>query len=439
MIDSRGRDTGGAGRKSIWQTGKQTVLAANDLADVGGVLAHPTEKNDPGRVVQLRPHRVEGARPGDRSRLELPADRRRRRNCSSQPHARRQELDRGLSSWTTARCATTSTIGRARRRTFLFTNRKSLEGLPLAKMHPRGDQVARRAEPGQLPDAAQGVRSRRRRPAERAAADGACRCTAAPGAATAWGFDPEHQLLANRGYAVLSVNFRGSTGFGKKFTNAGNKEWAGKMHDDLLDAVDWAVDREDRRSETRRDHGRQLRRLCHAGRPDVHARDVRLRRRHRRAVELAHAAEHDSALLGAGACRCSRTASAIRPREEGKKLLDERSPLNFVDKIKRPLLIGQGANDPRVKQAEADQIVEAMQKKKIPVTYVLFPDEGHGFARPENNLAFYAVTEAFLARAPGRHAIEPIGDDFAGSTITCPDGSGQVPGLAEALEKHEFC
>jgi dienelactone hydrolase len=121
--------------------------------------------------------------------------------------------------------------------------------------------------------------------------------------------------------------------------------------------------------------------------------------------------------------------------DEGKALLNERSPLSLVDKIERPLLIGQGANDPRVKQAESDQIVAAMQSKKIPVTYVLFPDEGHGFARPENNLAFYAVTDAFLARQLGGR-YEPIGAAFAGSTITCPEGADQVPGLAAALEKH---
>src|SRR5262249_26340138 len=91
--------------------------------------------------------------------------------------------------------------------------------------------------------------------------------------------------------------------------------------------------------------------------------------------------------------------------------------------------------DPRVKQSEADQIVSAMEKKKIPLTYVLFPDEGHGFARPENNLAFYAVAEAFLAEQLGGR-YEPIGRDFAGSNLTCPRGAQRLPGLAEALSKH---
>ena len=107
--------------------------------------------------------------------------------------------------------------------------------------------------------------------------------------------------------------------------------------------------------------------------------------------------------------------------EEGRASCSKRSPLSLVDKIERPLLIGQGANDPRVTQLEADQIVEAMQKHNIPVTYVLYPDEGHGFARPENRNSFNAVTEAFLAEHLGGR-FEPVGDDFEGSTIAVPAG-----------------
>src|SRR5690606_35909011 len=114
--------------------------------------------------------------------------------------------------------------------------------------------------------------------------------------------------------------------------------------------------------------------------------------------------------------------------EEGKKFLEERSPLNSVDRIQKPLLIGQGANDPRVKQSESDQIVKAMQAKNIPVCYVLYPDEGHGFARPENRMSFNAVTEAFLAEHLGGR-YEPIGDDFVGSSIEVPVGANEVPGL----------
>jgi dipeptidyl aminopeptidase/acylaminoacyl peptidase len=118
--------------------------------------------------------------------------------------------------------------------------------------------------------------------------------------------------------------------------------------------------------------------------------------------------------------------------EDGKEFLKSRSPLTFVDKIKKPLLIGQGANDPRVKQSESDQIVSAMKEKNIPVSYVLYPDEGHGFARPENRLSFNAVTEIFLAQFLGGR-YQPIENDFEGSSITVPEGVGNIPTLNEAL------
>jgi dipeptidyl aminopeptidase/acylaminoacyl peptidase len=118
--------------------------------------------------------------------------------------------------------------------------------------------------------------------------------------------------------------------------------------------------------------------------------------------------------------------------EEGRAWLKERSPLTHVDRIRRPLLIGQGANDPRVRQDESDQIVAAMQARNIPVTYVLFPDEGHGFARPENNIAFMAVAENFLAGCIGGRA-EPIGATVAASSAQVPHGAQYAPGLREAL------
>src|SRR5690606_30562949 len=121
--------------------------------------------------------------------------------------------------------------------------------------------------------------------------------------------------------------------------------------------------------------------------------------------------------------------------EEGRAWLTERSPLTRVDAIRRPLLIGQGSNDPRVKQDDSDQIVNSMTAKGIPVTYVLFPVQGHGFARAENSKAFNAVAEGFLAQCLGGRA-QPIGDDFNGSSITVPTGVDGVPGLAEALRSH---
>jgi dipeptidyl aminopeptidase/acylaminoacyl peptidase len=119
---------------------------------------------------------------------------------------------------------------------------------------------------------------------------------------------------------------------------------------------------------------------------------------------------------------------------EGRKLLTERSPLFRASKIKRPLLIGQGANDPRVKQSEAEQISRAMTRNRQPVTYVLYSDEGHGFARPENRLSFNAITEQFLAQCIGGRA-EPIGEDFEGSSVAVPVGKEHIKGLKEALAR----
>src|SRR5262249_44083533 len=121
---------------------------------------------------------------------------------------------------------------------------------------------------------------------------------------------------------------------------------------------------------------------------------------------------------------------------EGRELLKQRSPLTYVERISKPLLIAQGANDPRVKQAEADQIVNAMKSKHLAVTYVLYPDEGHGFARPENRLSFYAISEGFLSRCLGGR-VQPIGSDFGGSSLKVDVGAQYIDGLPQALKALE--
>ena len=253
-----------------------------------------------------------------------------------------------------------------------------------------------------------------------------------PWARDSWGYNALHQWLSNRGYAVLSVNFRGSTGFGKDFINAGNLEWARKMHDDLLDAVDWAIDegvaRRDKVAIMGGSYGGYATLVGLSSTPEVFACGVDIVGPSNLRTLLSSIPPYWTTMLDSFASRVG------DPRtEEGQALLEERSPLNYVDQITKPLLIAQGANDPRVKQAESDQIVEAMQRNNIPVTYVLYPDEGHGFARPENSLSFYAVTEQFLAKHLGGRS-EPIGDDFQGASITVPEGAGLVPGLETALQ-----
>ncbi|TYT26652.1 S9 family peptidase [Luteimonas viscosa] len=255
-----------------------------------------------------------------------------------------------------------------------------------------------------------------------------------PWARDAYGYSSYDQWLANRGYAVLSVNFRGSTGFGKDFTNAGDGEWAGKMHDDLIDAVEWAVEEgvttQDKVAIMGGSYGGYATLVGLTFTPDTFA----------CGVDIVGPANLNTLLSTVPPYWASFYQQLVRrmgdpQTEEGKAWLTERSPLSRVDAIKKPLLIGQGANDPRVKQDESDQIVDAMTAKNIPVTYVLFPDEGHGFARPENNKAFNAVAEGFLSQCLGGRA-QPIGEEFKGSSITVPTGADGVPGLAEALRSH---
>ena len=256
-----------------------------------------------------------------------------------------------------------------------------------------------------------------------------------PWARDAYGFNPEHQWLANRGYAVLSVNYRGSTGFGKKFVNAGDREWAGKMHQDLLDAVEWAVRQkialENRIAIYGGSYGGYATLVGLTFTPDRFACGVDIVGPSNLMTLLGSIPPYWKAFYEEFARRVG------DPRtEEGQKLLKERSPLTYVERISRPLLIAQGANDPRVKQAESDQIVAAMKEKNLPVTYVLYPDEGHGFARPQNRISFYAIAEGFLAKCLGGR-FEPIGNDFDGSSLKVLEGAEHVPGLAEAAKARE--
>jgi len=249
-----------------------------------------------------------------------------------------------------------------------------------------------------------------------------------PWARDSWGPIPQHQHLANRGYAVLAVNYRGSTGFGKRFQNAASLQWGRKMHDDLIDAVDWAV----RTGITRKDQ------VCILGAsyggyaalagltltPDVFRCAIDVVGPSNLLTLQASLPPHWSPLVAT-----MRTRIGDPTTPEGRALLTAASPLTHVGNIKRPLLIGHGANDPRVKQAESEQIVAAMKQRGLPVTYVLFPDEGHGFRREENRTAFWAVAEAFLARHLGG-TYQPITQaELAASTMQIREGRDGIPGL----------
>ena len=250
-----------------------------------------------------------------------------------------------------------------------------------------------------------------------------------------WGYNTVHQWLSNRGYAVLSVNFRGSTGLGKDFINKSTLEWGGKMHDDLIDAVNWAVQGKIADPEKIAifggSYGGYATLVGVTFTPKVFACGVDIVGPSNLVSFLNSIPAYWKPYLE----MFTRRVGDHRT-EEGRKFLMSRSPITYVDQIEKPLLIGQGANDPRVVKAESDQIVASMQKKGIPVTYLLYPDEGHGFMRPENRLSFFAVSEIFLNQClGGRH--EEIGDGLKGSSMQVLEGASIIPGLEEALPKVE--
>jgi len=244
-----------------------------------------------------------------------------------------------------------------------------------------------------------------------------------PWARDYWGFNQQAQWFANRGYATLQVNYRASTGYGKSFLHKGDGEWGvGTMQDDLTDSVKWAVDQgiaeEDKICIFGGSYGGYA---CLAGlafTPDVYACGVDIVGPSNIKTLLDSIPPYWGPLRGD---MLKKIGDVDADEEFNKKI----SPLFHVDKIKVPLLIGQGANDPRVKQAEADQIAESMAAKGIPVEYVLYPDEGHGFARPDNRIDFNGRSEDFLAKHLGGRA-EPF--------VKPETSTAQFPLLKETAE-----
>lgn len=248
-----------------------------------------------------------------------------------------------------------------------------------------------------------------------------------------YGYDAHHQWLANRGYAVLSVNFRASSGFGKKFLTAGNKQWGLAMHTDLLDAVEWAVKQgitsADKVAIMGGSYGGYATLAALAFTPTAFSCGVAIVGPSNLETLLATIPPYWEAGKKQMYSRMGDPTTI-----EGREILRAASPLYKANQIIRPLLIGQGANDPRVKQAESDQIVAAMQTKNIPVTYVLYPDEGHSFEKPNNRISFNAIAEAFLGNCLGGR-VEPLGATLQKSTAQILNGAIYIPGLAEAAVK----
>ena len=247
-----------------------------------------------------------------------------------------------------------------------------------------------------------------------------------PTARDEWGLDKVHQWLSDRGYAVLSINYRGSTGFGKDFINSGNGQWSRKMHDDLIDGANWAISQgitsEDNIAIMGGSYGGYAALVGLTFTPDFF----------RCAVDIVGPSNLVTLLESIPPYwapyieNLNRKTGGNIKTEEGKQELLSRSPITKVSSIKKPLLIGQGANDPRVKQAESDQIVHAMLDKQIPVIYALYPDEGHGFARPENRMSFFMLTEYFLYQHMLGGKLEKINNDLDGSSLEIKAGADKL-------------
>jgi dipeptidyl aminopeptidase/acylaminoacyl peptidase len=432
MLDSSGRDKT-ALILADFETDDRTVIAENASADISNVIVDPAS-NEPlaysvnylrkewfGLTDEVKKDLaiLRSSLPGEISILAQTQDDNRWTVISDGP---REPLtyfafDRGA-----------GTVSK------LFASRPALENKPLTEMHP----VAIRSRDGRdlvsyltLPPQADPDGDGRPAVPVPLVLD----VHGGPWARDEYGYSSWAQWLSNRGFAVLNVNYRGSTGFGKAFLNAGDRQWAADMHNDLIDAVDWAlaegIAAPGKVAIAGGSYGGYATLVGLTYTPDRFACGVDIVGPSNLVTLLNSIPAYWASFLETFAQRVG------DPRtEEGRAFLRSRSPLYLADRIVKPLLIGQGANDPRVKQAESDQIVSAMQAKNLPVTYVLYPDEGHGFGRPENRDSFYAIMEAFLANCLGGRS-QAFDNAFEGSSIQVPVGAEYVPGLAEAMKGFE--
>lgn len=428
LRDSRNRNTGALFAVDL-ATGKQRLIGGSEKADVSGVITHPTSGEvEAYGVDYLKPEwvAVSAALKDDVAVLD--------RELKGKWSVVSQSLDNRLWTLEVDRVSEPVTFylydRNARKVSRLFTARPDLEGRRLAPMGTfeirSRDGLVLTAYLSLPPGTDRDNDGKPERPLPMVLF-----VHGGPWARDEYGYNSVHQWLANRGYAVLSVNYRGSTGFGKSFLNAATREFAGKMHDDLIDAVNWAI----REGVAQRDkiaimggsYGGYATLTGLTFTPDTFACGVDIVGPSNLVTLIESFPPYWAPIM-----ELSWYPRVGDPRKpEDRKDLLARSPITRVDQIRRPLLIGQGANDPRVTQKESDQIVAAMKARSIPVTYVLYPDEGHGFARPENRTSFFAIAEGFLSKCLGGKQ-EPIGKDFAGSTVKVLEGTDYVPGLKEA-------
>ena len=422
MLDSRNRDKAALVAIDL-ATREKRVLAEDDEADITRVAFDPaTDRPLAAQSIRARAHwqpldpatrddlaRLTSHGPGD---IEFTS-----RSADNSRITVYYERDTASGEYVLLDRAT----GQIRS---LFIQRPKLAGVGLRAMEP----VAFKARDGLT------INAYLTRPAAGAAsADGKLPLVlvihGGPYLRDGWGFYSTHQWLANRGYAVLSVNYRGSTGYGKAFVTAADREWGGKMHDDLIDAVDWAVG--SGWADAKRvgfygaSYGGYSALTAATKTPDVFACIVDIFGISNLLTFMATIPPYWGPWISVWKKRLGDPDT-----EAGRAFLRERSPLTHIARANKPILIAQGMQDVRVVAAESEQMVGALKQHGVPVTYLTFPDEGHGFARPENRMAFYAVTEAFLAKHLGGR-FQPLGNDFAGSSVKVETGAELIPGLRQ--------
>jgi dipeptidyl aminopeptidase/acylaminoacyl peptidase len=421
-VDARGRDKTGFFAQDL-ASGEKQLLATDTHADISGVLTDPATNTPIAYVTDYLKPQYFALDPALQPDFDF-LDKNVNGNWSIVSQNDSNDIWTLLADPVVAPAAVHLYARKTKTLTKLYTMRPELEGMPLVPMTPleirsrdgltlvsyltmpHGFSVAQKP-PQPLP---------------------LVLCVhGGPWDRDTFGYDSLHQWLANRGYAVLSVNFRGSMGFGKSFVAAGDGEWGARMQDDLFDAI------EKLSSEQMVDpakiailggsYGGYAVLAGLAFTPDRFVCGVDIVGPSNLETLLASIPPYWEPLKA-----MFHRAVGDPDTREGMALLQARSPLHKAYAIKRPLLIGQGANDPRVKQAESDQLAAALEASDTPLTYVLYPDEGHGFARPTNSIAFWAITENFLVTYLGGRA-EPIDEALAQSSAIVKTGADHVRGL----------
>lgn len=419
--DSRDRDTAALCAVEM-ASGKKTVLAQDQTADLSNVVVHPvTKKVQAAAFNRLRTDWVvldESIREDfkaiaaiGRGDFDVVS-----RSDDDKTWLVLLRADDGPSSYYLYKRG-------QRKAEFLFHDRDGLKSQPLTRMKPLLITTRDGLEMVSYLSLPKSVGEKAEKPLPMVLL-----VHGGPWARDEWGYNSFHQLFADRGYAVLSVNYRGSTGLGKSYLNAARREWAGKMHDDLIDAVNWAVKEKiadkNKIAIVGGSYGGYATLVGLTFTPDVFACGVSVVGPSNLVTLLQSIPEYWKPGMAMWRTRVGDVST-----EEGREFLMSRSPVKFVERIQRPLLIGHGANDPRVKVEESDQIVKAMKEKSIPVTYVVFPDEGHGFMRPENRVAFWGIAECFLSTQLGGRC-EELGETVKGSSAEVRVGAEGVPGLS---------